>query len=234
MWIRAQEVSPRLTPMGLYISSAYSYLHGLMPSYAFHLFTSDRAEVHMKAGKLTLKYVPIDSLKENPDNAREHGSEIEELVQSIDRFGFAGEIKVDKDMNIIAGHGRLIAAKRNGMKEVPVMVLPFNKEEAKAFALIDNKTSDDSSWIMDRYNKHVQELRDLGWDMGSFGFTLPDFGDFAPEIPGEEQPEPELPRQQPKARDSFNVIAYCNDEETRDKVLAFLIENNIAGQVLGS
>lgn len=188
----------------------------------------------MKAGKLTLKYVPIDSLKENPDNAREHGSEIEELVNSVDRFGFADVIKVDKSMTIIAGHGRLIAAKRNGLTEVPVIVLPFNKEEAKAFALIDNKTSDDSTWIMDRYDKQVKELRGLGWDMGSFGFTLPDFGDFSPKVPEMEQPEPELPKQQPKARDSFNVIAYCNDEETRDKVLAFLIENDIAGQVLGS
>ena len=188
----------------------------------------------MKAGRLTLKYVPIDSLKENPDNAREHGSEIEELVNSVDRFGFAGVIKVDKSMTIISGHGRLIAARRNGMKEVPVIVLPFNKEEAKAFALVDNKTSDDSTWIMDRYDRQVQELKDLGWDMGSFGFTLPDFGDFAPKIPDDEQPVPEMPKAGKAKSQTFNVIAYCNTEEDRDAVLAFLIERNIAGQILGS
>lgn len=190
----------------------------------------------MKAGKLTLKYVPIESLKENPENARDHGSEIEELVNSVDRFGFADVIKVDKTMTIIAGHGRLIAAKRNGLKEVPVIVLPFNKEEAKAFALIDNKTSDDSTWIMDRYDQQVQELKDLGWDMGSFGFTLPEFGDFGPAVPEDDTGDDIPPAPGPAAdvRDTYNVIVYCNDEETRDKVLAFLIENNIAGQALGS
>ncbi len=188
----------------------------------------------MKAGKLTLKYVPIDSLKENPENAREHGTEIEELVNSVDRFGFADVIKVDKKMRIIAGHGRLIAAKRNGMKEVPIIVLPFDAEESKAFALIDNKTSDDSTWIMDRYDKQVQDLQSLGWDMGSFGFTLPDFGDFTPGLPDDGEPEEEdVPAPQPRQRETYNVIAYCSSQEERDKVLAFLLQNDIAGQALG-
>lgn len=187
----------------------------------------------MKAGRLTLKYVPIDSLKENPDNAREHGSEIEELVNSVDRFGFADVIKVDKSMTIIAGHGRLIAAKRNGLTEVPVIVLPFNKEESKAFALIDNKTSDDSTWIMDRYDKQVQELKDLGWDMGSFGFELPDFGEFLPEV--DEAPaaqDPPQARPEPVSAESFEVIAYCTDENQRSDLLAYLMEAGIACKTL--
>ena len=187
----------------------------------------------MKAGRLTLKYVPIDSLKENPDNAREHGSEIEELVNSVDRFGFADVIKVDKSMTIIAGHGRLIAARRNGMKEVPVIVLPFDKEEAKAFALVDNKTSDDSTWIMDRYDKQVQELKDLGWDMGSFGFELPDFGEFLPGV--DETPvaqDPPQTRPEPVSAESFGVIAYCTDENQRSDLLAYLMEAGIACKTL--
>ena len=194
---------------------------------------SDRLTVQLVEG-YDLVYT-IDELKENPDNARDHGSEIEELVNSVDRFGFADVIKVDKNMTIIAGHGRLIAAKRNGMKEVPVIVLPFNKEESKAFALIDNKTSDDSTWIMDRYDRQVQELTSQGWDMGSFGFTLPDFGDFAPEQPEvmlPEQPQIADTPEQPQ-RENYNVMVYCSDKATRDKVLAFLLENDIPGQVLG-
>lgn len=191
--------------------------------------------VHMKAGKLTLKYVPIDKLKENPDNARVHGSEIEELVNSVDRFGFADVIKVDKTYTIIAGHGRLIAAKRNGMTEVPVIVLPFDADEAKAFALIDNSTSDASTWDMDKRDEQIDYLKNLGWEMGNFGFTMPDFGDFGPTVPDTEVDigDP-VPAEKPKARESFNVIAYCNDEATRDQVLAFLIENDIPGQILGS
>ena len=191
--------------------------------------------VHMKAGKLTLKYVPVDSLKENPENARIHGSEIEELINSVDRFGFADVIKVDKNMTIIAGHGRLQAAKANGMKEVPIIVLPFTKEEAKAFALVDNKTSDDSTWDVEKHDTQIEELKALGWDMGAFGFELPDFGDFAP-APVTDEPvvDDPTPAPKPKARESMNVIAYCNDEEQRDKVLAFLIENDIPGQLLGN
>ena len=193
-----------------------------------------RAEVHMKAGKLTLKYVPVDSLRENPDNAREHGSEIEELVNSVDRFGFADVIKVDKSMTIIAGHGRLIAAKRNGLTEVPVIVLPFNKEESKAFALIDNKTSDDSTWIMDRYDRQVKELKDLGWDMGSFGFELPDFGEFLPNVDDDMPEVPDTPRDStgPASAGSFGVIAYCTDEDQRSDLLAYLMEAGIACKTL--
>jgi site-specific DNA-methyltransferase (adenine-specific) len=187
----------------------------------------------MKAGKLSLKYVPIDSLKENPDNARDHGSEIEELVQSIDRFGFAGVIKVDKSMTIISGHGRLIAAKKNGLKEVPVIILPFNKEEAKAFALIDNKTSDDSTWIWERYDKQVKDLTDLGWDMESFGFVLPEFEDLTPAADEGSVEIPEPPARTPKtdSKGSLNVMVYCRDQDDKDKVVAFLLENEIPCQV---
>ena len=193
--------------------------------------------VHMKAGKLTLKYVPVDKLKENPDNARVHGSEIENLVNSVDRFGFADVIKVDKNYKIIAGHGRLMAAKANGMTEVPVIVLPFDEDESKAFALIDNSTSDSSTWDMDKRDEQIDYLKGLGWEMGNFGFEMPDFGDFLPKMP-EKELEVELPDPEPQpvtpARESFNVIAYCTDEEMRDQVLAFLLTNNIPGQVLGN
>lgn len=184
-----------------------------------------------------IKYVSIDLLKENPDNARVHGPEIEELINSIRDFGFADIIKVDKNMRIIAGHGRLIAAKANGIKKVQVMILPFDANKAKAFALVDNKTSDDSTWDVEKHDRQIEELKNLGWDMGAFGFELPDFGNFAPApAPALDEPviDDPTPAPKPKARESMNVIAYCNDEEQRDKVLAFLIENDIAGQVLGS
>ncbi len=191
----------------------------------------------MKAGKLTLKYVPVDKLKENPDNARVHGSEIENLVNSVDRFGFADVIKVDKNFKIIAGHGRLMAAKANGLTEVPVIVLPFDEEESKAFALIDNSTSDSSTWDMDKRDEQINYLKGMGWEMGNFGFTMPDFGDFLPNMPEKELeidlPDP-VPQPATPARESFNVIAYCTDEEMRDKVLTFLLTNDIPGQVLGN
>ena len=182
-----------------------------------------------------IKYVSIDLLKENPDNARVHGSEIEELINSVRDFGFADIIKVDKNMQIIAGHGRLIAAKANGIKKVQVMILPFDADKAKAFALVDNKTSDDSTWDMDKKDEQINYLKGIGWEMGNFGFTMPDFGDFAPKVPEVEVeiPDPE-PQPVTPARESFNVIAYCTDEEMRDKVLTFLLTNDIPGQVLGS
>ena len=182
-----------------------------------------------------IKYVSVDLLKENPDNARVHGPEIEELINSVRDFGFADIIKVDKNMQIIAGHGRLIAAKANGLKKVRVMILPFDEEKAKAFALVDNKTSDDSTWDVEKHDRQIEELKALGWNMGAFGFELPDFGDFAP-APVTDEPvvDDPTPAPKPKARESMNVIAYCNDEEQRDKVLAFLIENDIPGQLLGN
>ena len=186
----------------------------------------------MKAKKISIRYVPLDSLKENPENARVHGSETYIVENSIDRFGFVNPIKVTKDMMIISGHGRLKAARDAGLTEVPVVVLPFDEEEAKAFALVDNASSDASTWNLEKREEQIAELEGLGWEMGDYGFALPEFEDWTDA--GDEAADGQtgdISAPPAETRATFNVMVFCKDKEEQDKVLAYIIKNNIAGQI---
>lgn len=189
----------------------------------------------MKAEKLSIRYVPLNTLKENPENARAHGSEIEFIVNSIEKFGFASPILVDAKNMIIAGHGRLQAARKAGLEKVPVIRLPFNSEESKAYGLIDNALTDLSTWDLERYDAQLEELGIAGWDMGDFGFALPEFDEFGPDAGEEEAGQPgedEAPAPGVK-KESYNVLVFCKDKEEQDMVLAYILKNNIAGQIVG-
>ena len=90
---------------------------------------------------LDIKYVDINELKPYVRNPKEHPDfQIEKIANSINRFGFNVPILVDKDNEIIAGHGRLLAAKKLNLKEVPIILLEnLTPDEVKAFRIADNK-----------------------------------------------------------------------------------------------
>lgn len=116
-------------------------------------------------------------------NARTHDSEIEFLCNSIKAHGFDAShaIGVDKNMVIIHGHGRRLAAMRLGMKEVPVVVRDdLTDEQVMAFRLADNKVSDMSGWDFDLLDQELAFLKDINLDMTQFGFE--DFSQFEDDI----------------------------------------------------
>jgi hypothetical protein len=188
----------------------------------------------MRAEKIKVTYVPIEKLKENPDNARVHGSEVEDLANSIERVGFVVPMQVLKDYTIIAGHGRLLAAREAGETQVPVIVLPFTEDEARAFGLMDNQIHDKSTWDYEKYQENLKILEDLGWDMSQFGFDLPEFDDISISLGDEEEPSQEEPEVKTggNVRETFDVIINCRNKEEQDKVLAFILENEIPGRLL--
>lgn len=93
------------------------------------------------ARPLTVAYRPTDSLVPDPRNARTHPKrQIEQIVQSIRAFGFTNPVLADADGNLIAGHGRLRAAREMGLAEVPVITLEgLSEGQKKALRLADNK-----------------------------------------------------------------------------------------------
>lgn len=112
-------------------------------------------------------------------NARTHDSEIEFLCNSIKAHGFDAShaIGVDRNMVIIHGHGRRLAAMKLGMKEVPVVVRDdLTDEQVMAFRLADNKVSDMSGWDFDLLDQELAFLKDMDLDMTQFGFE--DFSAF--------------------------------------------------------
>lgn len=122
-------------------------------------------------GKLNIIYKNIRDLHPYKKNAKKHNKEqVEQIANSIKEFGFTQPVVVDKDNNVVAGHGRILGAKKAGLKEVPTVSLDdLTEEQIKAYRLIDNKLNE-SEWDNKLLTEELGELTDL-FDMDMFGFT---------------------------------------------------------------
>ena len=122
--------------------------------------------------------LPIKELKPDPSNPRKHGREqIRAIARSIAAFGFNAPILIDRNKQIVAGHGRYEAAKLNQCAEVPVVWLEHLSEtQARAYMLADNKFTDRSSWDDAALAVHLKELSELvlDFDIEDIGFELPE------------------------------------------------------------
>ena len=121
--------------------------------------------------KLKIEYVNIDSIKPYKNNAKEHPQEqIEQIKNSIKQFNMIDPIGIWKD-EIVEGHGRLIACKELGYKEVPIIRLDhLTDEERKAYTLAHNKLTMNSDFDIDILNNELDDI--LNIDMSDFGFEL--------------------------------------------------------------
>ena len=121
---------------------------------------------------MKIENVKIDTLTPYKNNPRKNEAAIEPLMASIRRFGFRVPVVIDKDGVIIAGHTRYLAAKRLGIKTVPVVRAEnLTEEEAAAYRLVDNKTQELAGW---KFDELIPELVELNLDMSEFGFEMED------------------------------------------------------------
>lgn len=123
--------------------------------------------------KLNIEYLSVNSLKEYDKNAREHRSQdVSAIAKSIEEFGFDDPIGIWGEQNIIVeGHGRLLAAKKLGMKEVPCIRLDhLTDEQRRAYALAHNKTAELSAWNMQILQDELSAIFDI--NMADFGFSV--------------------------------------------------------------
>ena len=135
------------------------------------------------------------------NNARTHSDEqVLQICSSIKEFGFTNPVLIDGENGIIAGHGRLMAAKKLGLEEVPTIELSHLSEaQRKAYILADNKLALNSGWDNDLLAIEFAELGALGFDLELTGFTLDEIDALTPEEipPGltDEDSVPELPEE---------------------------------------
>ncbi len=117
--------------------------------------------------------VNIDSLVPYARNARTHSEEqIAQLRASIREFGFVNPVLIDDNFNVIAGHGRIMAARAEGIKEVPcVFVSHLTEAQKRAYILADNKIALNAGWNMEMLRVELEELRDLDFDLELTGFN---------------------------------------------------------------
>ncbi|MBR2520102.1 MAG: site-specific DNA-methyltransferase [Selenomonadaceae bacterium] len=172
--------------------------------------------------------VEIGRLVPYVNNARTHSAEqISQLRASFREFGFVNPILVDANLNVIAGHGRLEAAKAEGLAKVPcVFVEHLTPAQKKAYIIADNRLAENAGWNEELLKLELENLRELNFDIALTGFE--DFEFKSDEIPAEDDFDVEEELAKPavaKVGDVWQLGRHkiiCGDAtkpETYDKLL---------------
>ena len=121
--------------------------------------------------------VEIEKLIPYKNNARTHSDEqIEKIAKSMKEFGFINPILVDGNLNVIAGHGRILGAKKLGMKEVPCLFIEdLTEEQKRAYIIADNRLAEDAGWDKELLKIELEDLKNMNFDITLTGFELEDF-----------------------------------------------------------
>lgn len=128
-------------------------------------------------GKLTeVQEIPVEKLIPYVNNAKIHSDEqVTRIASSIREFGFLSPVLIDKEYNVIAGHGRIMAAKKLEMQTVPcVLIEGLSEAQRKAYILADNRLGELANWDMSLVANELEALRDMDFDFELTGFELPE------------------------------------------------------------
>ena len=169
-----------------------------------------------------MQEVSLDLLKPYEKNAKIHGEDqIEMLIKSIQQFGFLSPCLVERGTyKLIAGHGRVEAAKRLGMETVPcVFVEDITDEERRAYILADNRLTELGEWDMSIVQSKLRELNSLDFDISVTGFELDIENTFSEERVGVT------------FKDSLSVVVECQTEDEAEELYNELTERGLTCRI---
>ena len=160
------------------------------------------------------KDYPLQDLIPYARNSRTHSDEqVTQIASSIKEFGFTNPVLIDADGGIIAGHGRVMAAKKLKMESVPVIVLSHLTEaQRRAYVIADNKLALNAGWDDEMLRVEFQELQDLGFDVELTGFSVQEMANLFDQ----QEHEKELVEQ--RYAEVFQIIIECDDEQEQERV----------------
>lgn len=117
--------------------------------------------------------IPISDLTPYKRNSRTHSpAQIDQIAASIREFGFVNPVLIDDKKQIIAGHGRVLAAAKIGMAEVPCLsVKGLTEAQVRAYVIADNKIAENSGWDSDLLRLELSELQNINFDINLLGFS---------------------------------------------------------------
>ncbi|PWE28763.1 DNA methylase N-4 [Maritimibacter sp. 55A14] len=142
-----------------------------------------------------LEWIAVGDLTPWARNARTHSKkQIRQIAESIGSFGFTNPVLIDERRTILAGHGRVEAAKQLGMTEVPCLRLAYmSADEKRAYVLADNKLALNAGWDEDLLAAELGALMtaDLGFDVSVTGFSIPEIDGVLEAVAPEEPGDPE-------------------------------------------
>jgi DNA modification methylase len=128
--------------------------------------------------------VAIDALIPYARNARTHSdAQVAQIAASIVEYGWTNPVLTDRDKGVIAGHGRLMAARKLGVKEVPVIELAhLTPEQKKAYILADNRIAENAGWDQELLKLELAELQSMDYDLSLIGFSQEELDGFFDDV----------------------------------------------------
>ena len=180
-----------------------------------------------------MQLVSIDRLVPYANNARTHSKEqINKLRSSLREFGFINPVIIDRDFGIIAGHGRVLAAREEGINEVPCVFVDYLSEaQKKAYILADNRMALDAGWDEELLRVEIESLQGMAFDVSLTGFGDDEIADlFGKEKDAVEDDDYDLSAALEKAafvkKGDVWVVGkhrlYCGDATNPDDVSALM------------
>lgn len=154
----------------------------------------------------------LSDLSEYATNSRTHSKEqLNQIARSIKKFGFTNPILVDEKNTIIAGHGRMYAARQLGIKQVPCIVVTGLEESDKAaLVMADNKLAENANWDNDALHSELSFLKELDYDLSLIGFSEDELETIFDEPEDVVPPEIEFSERLGEAN-NYIVLSFDND-----------------------
>lgn len=183
----------------------------------------------------SIEVVGISYLKAYANNSRTHSDEqIQQICNSINEFGITNPILIDEDNQIIAGHGRLMAAEKLGLDSFPCIRLKgLTGDQKRAYVIADNQLALNADWDIDLLKEEVQELMENDFNIDLLGFEDGFFDDLLEDPEGltDEDETPEPPEEPVSVRGDIwrlgNHRLMCGDSTSIDDVENLINENKI-------
>jgi len=169
---------------------------------------------------LQINYKSIENLIPYANNSRTHSDDqINQVASSIKEFGFTNPVLIDEQGGIIAGHGRVMAAKKLGLAEVPTITLEgLTKAQLKAYVIADNQLALNSGWDFDTLNLEVESLTEMGFDVSLLGLS-----DLMPDELDEKENNN---LSDVKDEDQFLLVIECKNETDQNIIYEELLTRN--------
>lgn len=177
--------------------------------------------------KIQLEKLPLDQLVPYARNSRTHSeAQVAQIAASIREFGWTNPVLIDANGTIVAGHGRVLAARKLGFEEVPCIRLGhLTPAQIRAYVIADNKLALNAGWDEDMLLSELEALREENVNLDITGFSDEEIAELMGVEEEKEKPEVEI-------NATFEVVAECENEEHQQMVYNILNEKGIKCRLL--
>ena len=173
----------------------------------------------MAAKKYKMQDRNVADLIPYVNNSRVHSDEqVLQICSSIREFGFTNPVLIDEENGVIAGHGRLMAAKKLDMEKVPCIILAgLSEAQKKAYVIADNQLALTASWNMEVLALEVEALQAEDFDLNILGFSDEELNNLVISFDADEVPPPELASGE---KDTLRQCTFTLTDEQYESVMA--------------